>query len=196
MAYSINAFADDCYPGTAVLINKLGLKTQAVLDEAERVAVSLRSVEVEQAEPSQPFTFDFYCALHRTLFGDLYDWAGKLRTVNLSKKGTAFYSAETLQELGTAKFQYLAEKQEFQGLPHREFAETIADFYHELNMLHPFREGNGRTQRLFFTLLIRRSGYQINFADCDMDTLMSATIYAAQGVMDYLVDFFNSAIQG
>lgn len=196
MAYSIDASKDNCYSGTSVLINKLGLKTQDALDEAERVAVTLHSVELEQSEPSQPFTFAFYCSLHKTLFGDLYNWAGELRTVNLFKKGTAFYPAETLQELGAAKFQYLAKEKEFQGLTHKAFVNKIAEFYHELNMLHPFREGNGRAQRLFFILLIRRGGYQINFADCDMDALMSATIYAAQGVMDYLIDFFDAAIQG
>ena len=64
-----------------------------------------------------------------------------------------------------------------------------------MNMLHPFREGNGRTQRLFFTLLIRRAGYEIDFERCDMDELMIATIYAAQGVMDYLRGFFEREIQ-
>ena len=61
-------------------------------------------------------------------------------------------------------------------------------------MLHPFREGNGRTQRLFFTLLIQRAGYSIHFADCDTDLLMYATILAAQGVHDYLRHFFEVSI--
>lgn len=63
-------------------------------------------------------------------------------------------------------------------------------------MLHPFREGNGRTERLFFSLLIRRCGYRIDFAECDMDVLMMATIYAAQGVPTYLTSFFREAIRG
>ena len=62
-------------------------------------------------------------------------------------------------------------------------------------MLHPFREGNGRTERLFFMLLIRRCGYRIDFAECDMDALMIATIYAAQGVPNYLTSFFQEAIR-
>lgn len=64
-----------------------------------------------------------------------------------------------------------------------------------MNMLHPFREGNGRTQRLFFTLLFRRLGYQIDFASCDADVLMSATIYASQGVISYLRDFFAALLK-
>jgi cell filamentation protein len=61
-------------------------------------------------------------------------------------------------------------------------------------MLHPFREGNGRTQRLFFTLLLRRAGYLIDFSQFDRDELMMATIYAAQGILDYLIDFWTAAL--
>ncbi len=194
MGYSITASSDNCYPGTTVLINKLGLKNQDALNQAEKIAVTLRSAEIENSDFSGAFTFDYYCALHKRLFGDLYDWAGELRTVNLSKKGTSFYPAESLREFGNAKFAYLQSEKEFSGLEHDEFACKVADFYHEMNMLHPFREGNGRVQRLFFTLLIRRAGYEISFSDTDPDELMIATIFAAQGVMDMLKQFFISAI--
>ena len=81
------------------------------------------------------------------------------------------------------------------GLSHRQLAEEVADFYHTINMLHPFREGNGRTQRLFFAQWIQHLGYEFALADVDPDTFMIATIYAAQGVMDQLIDFFEDAIQ-
>lgn len=82
----------------------------------------------------------------------------------------------------------------FQGLERAELVDEIAGLYHELNMLHPFREGNGRTQRLFFTLLLRRLGYDISFAECDTDELMMATIYAAQGIPTYLHNFFEKML--
>ncbi len=196
MAYSIDSVADCCYPGTSVLINKLGLQNQTVLDEAESIAVSLRTTQILTSfTDNTPFTFAFYCDLHKQLFGDIYDWAGTLRTINLSKKGTAFYPAEKLAELGKAKFRYLQENHEFCNLPRKSLVDELADFYHELNMLHPFREGNGRTQRLFFTLLLRRAGYEIRFANCDTDALMMATIYAAQGIPNYLYDFFDTEIK-
>ena len=194
MAYSITSTDAGCYPNTTVLVNKLGLQTQEALDEAERIAVTLRSVEVEKAETSEPFTFEFYCKLHEHLFSDIYEWAGTLRTIDLSKKGTNFYSADHLKELGTALFTRLQENREFHGLPKEEYAREIAEFYHDLNMLHPFREGNGRTQRLFFTLLLRRAGYLIDFSQFDRDELMMATIYAAQGILDYLIDFWTAAL--
>ncbi len=195
MAYSIDAIQDDCYPDSTVLINKLGIRDEAILADAETVAVLLHSSEIEENPPMASFTFDFYCSLHEELFGDLYEWAGKLRTVNISKKGTAFCPAADLQEYGQAKFEYLQSRMEFRNLKRSEFITEIADFYNDLNMLHCFREGNGRTQRLFFTLLIRRAGYDIHFSDCDMDELMMATIYAAQGIMDFLTAFFDKTIK-
>lgn len=195
MAYSVDSAQDNCYPDTTVLINKLGLKTQEALDEAERIAVSLHSIEIEQSSPKGRFDFAYYCALHKRLFEDLYDWAGELRTINLSKKGTHFYSVEELRRLGEAMFQRLQAAHEFCGLSRTAFVSEISDFYNDINLLHPFREGNGRTQRLFFTLLIHRAGYDIQFANCDTNEFMVATIYAAQGVSDYLISFFDKAIR-
>lgn len=83
----------------------------------------------------------------------------------------------------------------FSDMPRKAYVREMAKFYHDLNMLHPFREGNGRVQRLFFTLLARRAGYELNYSDCDTDCLMLATIFAAQGVQDQLIAFFDEAIR-
>ncbi|MBQ1261125.1 MAG: Fic family protein, partial [Clostridia bacterium] len=73
-------------------------------------------------------------------------------------------------------------------------SKRIAEFYNDVNRIHPFREGNGRTQRIYFTQLIRHYGYDINFYEADVDELMIATIKASQGVMDFLVNFFEKSI--
>lgn len=195
MTYSVTSSSDGCYPGTTVLINKLGITDQETLDEVESIAVTLHSTEIESESPNTPFTFDFYCNLHKRLFGDLYEWAGELRSIDFSKKGTSFYPAGELRELGKAKFDRLSDMNEFRGADRLQIIDEITDLYHELNMLHPFREGNGRTQRLFFTLLIRRLGYSISFSECDTDELMMATIYAAQGITSYLHSFFEKNIK-
>ena len=69
------------------------------------------------------------------------------------------------------------------------------DFYCVTNALHPFREGNGRTQRAFLAQLIRNAGYDINFAEMDTDLLMIATIQAAQDVTDLLKQIFGENIK-
>ena len=70
----------------------------------------------------------------------------------------------------------------------------IIEKYVEMNVAHPFREGNGRTQRIYFAQLIRYYGYDINFADVDTDELMIATVQASSGVLDFLVEFFENSI--
>lgn len=194
MAYSINSTSDSCYPGTTVLINKLGLKNQDALDLAERVTTSLRAVEIEKENCPEVFSFEYYCNIHKRLFSDIYEWAGNLRTIDFSKKGTVFCPAKDISNVGTAIFSHLQKENEFRNISKTEYVSKISELYNDINILHPFREGNGRTQRLFFTMLIRRSGYDIDFAECDIDELMVATIYAAQGVYNYLVSFFEEAI--
>ena len=70
----------------------------------------------------------------------------------------------------------------------------IADLYSTLNMLHPFREGNGRAQRIFFMQLIQNNGYNIDYSELNSDFLMISSIQAASGVMDNLISFFDDNI--
>lgn len=63
-----------------------------------------------------------------------------------------------------------------------------------MNILHPFREGNSRTERIFISQLIRFNGYDIDFSDIDTDYLMFATIQSAQGITDKLVNLFKENI--
>ena len=196
MSYSITDLSADCYPETTVLVNKLGIRSQDALDDLERVVTGIHTVEIVKEQSEEPLSFAFYRNLHKRLFGDLYEWAGELRKVDMSKQGTSFCRVENLEEIGNAIFQWLRKHKELRGMKRERFVKELADLYHRINMLHPFREGNGRTQRLFFTLLIRRAGYEIDFAATDTDALMIATVYAAQGVMDYLYGYFDRVIVG
>lgn len=83
----------------------------------------------------------------------------------------------------------------FKGLSFDEFVEEIVDIYCTTNYIHPFREGNGRAQRVFITQLIRYNGYDIKFSEIDTDYLMLAPIQSAQGVTDYLKEIFREHIK-
>ena len=193
MAYSIDAVTDGCYPGTTCLINKLGIQDEAVLAETEAAIVFGKASLLDQQPVQGCFDFDHYKRIHQFLFCDLYDWAGQTRMIDISKKGTVFVAAKEIAQCADACFRRLASFVG-EGLSHRELAETVADFYHTVNMLHPFREGNGRTQRIFFTQWIRHLGYDLDLTSADPDAFMVATIYAARGVMDQLTDFFVKSI--
>lgn len=83
-------------------------------------------------------------------FQDLYDWAGQLRTVDISKGSTRFCNVQRIEPEASKLLAKMAMANYFVGLPRNQLIESLADFYNELNVIHPFREGNGRVSRLFF----------------------------------------------
>lgn len=195
MPYDIEASSDSCYEGTTCLINKLDIRDEEELASVE-AALTLANIGLlEQAPLEGRFDFAHYRAIHQFLFGELYDWAGEIRTVNLAKKGTQFVPANEIESVGCAIFERLAAANFFCDDGFAAFIQHITEFYCDTNLLHPFREGNGRTQRVFLTQLIRHAGYDIDFSSMDMDELMIATIHAVGGVTDYLENLFREAVR-
>ena len=193
MAYSLNPSSDNCYEGTTCLVNKLGIRNEDKLAEIEAQITFAKAVMLEETPIDDDFGFEHFKKIHEFLLCDLYEWAGQVRTVDISKKRTKFLDAASVESIGTKCFSKVKEGY-FENLPFDEFVKRIAEFYNDVNYIHPFREGNGRTQRIYFAQLIRHYGYDINFADVDTDELMIATIQASSGVMDFLVDFFENSI--
>ena len=194
MSYSIGSSDDSCYESTHVLINKLGIRDENELNEIETIVTTTKITMLLSQPYEGGFTAEHLCELHRCIMGDLYDWAGEIRRIPLSKKGTVFHSPEGLEKAVELLFKHLNDENCFLDLAGDDYARAIAEFYSDLNLLHPFREGNGRTQRVLITQLIERSGRSIDFSSCDKDMLMIATIHAAQGVLDHLTEFFKIAL--
>ena len=124
---------------TATPVNKLHIHDEAALQEAEALATYVNASKLEQCPLEGVFDFAHYKAIHQFLFSDLYDWAGQIRTVNLSKKGTDFCPAGEIEPQAKLIFDRLKERNYFKGLPHDAFVEEITDFYCTTNYLHPFR---------------------------------------------------------
>ena len=195
MGYSIEAIGDSCYPNSTCLINKFNIKDDKKLSEIEAEITFAKAAVLESKEVKPPFDFDFYKSIHWFLFEDLYDWAGVLRKIDISKKGTSFCSVNELENLCKACFNRLEQANYFKGLSKEKFVEEIVDLYQTTNFLHPFREGNGRTQRIFISKLIKYNGYDFNFSNINPDLLMIATIKAANGVSDDLYNIFKNEIR-
>ena len=104
MGYSIDPISANCYPGTTILINKFDIRDEEKLSEIESVISSARYAEWLNAPQATTFDFDHYKAIHRFLFSDLYEWAGEVRTVNISKKGTQFTPAENIESQAQLDF--------------------------------------------------------------------------------------------
>ena len=115
MAYSIDPIQDNCYPGTTVLVNKLHIHDEAALQEAEALATYVNASKLEQCPLEGVFDFAHYKAIHQFLFSDLYDWAGQIRTVNLSKKGTDFCPAGEIEPQAKLIFDRLKEQNYFKS---------------------------------------------------------------------------------
>lgn len=194
MSYSIDAITDGCYENTTCLINKFDIRDEDKLKKVEADITFAKATILESNPISNKFDLEHYKAIHRFLFEDIYDWAGSFRTVDMSKKGTGFCSADQLDDVARNCFSRLAENNLFSDLDRDEFVDAIVDFYCATNMLHPFREGNGRTQRIFISQLIHHNGYDFDFSDIDSDDLMIATIQAANGVTDFLKQLFDENI--
>ena len=193
MAYSLNPSSNNCYEGTTCLVNKLGIRDGKKLSEIEAQITFAKAAMLEETPIDDDFGFEHFKKIHEFLLCDLYEWAGQVRTVDISKKRTKFLDASSIESIGTKCFAKVREGY-FEDLPFDEFVKRIAEFYNDVNYIHPFREGNGRKQRIYFAQLIRHYGYDINFADVDTDELMIATIQASSGVIDFLVEFFENSI--
>ena len=195
MSYDLDPISEDCYPETTILINKHDIKDETLLNEIEATIVSAKTVLWEQNPLHSTFDFNHYKAIHRFILEDLYTWAGDIRTVNISKKGTRFCPFEDIESRAELIFARLHKQKLFKNLCLSEFISEIVDFYCVTNDLHPFRDGNGRAQRIFITQLIRNAGHEFDFAEVDGDLLMIATIQSAHGVRDLLNDLFKTLLR-
>ncbi len=167
-----------CYGGSTVLRNILGIRDQAALDAFEAVSTAQRA---EEPLPDGQLSVRHYKALHRHLFQDVYPWAGKFRTVRIGKEGSAFCYPENIAREMARLFASLGEQRWLGGLSRTDFCARGGHFLATLNAVHPFREGNGRTQTAFFALLADRAGHRVNLDELDPATFLPAMIASFHG---------------
>ncbi len=194
MSYSIAPSSHDCYEGTGVLVNKLDIRDENILAQVEQNITGALIAKGLLEIPFENVDFDFYKMLHGYIFSDIYSWAGKIRNVNLSKKTTHFCPFHLIEEQGKAIFKRLKIEDYLCDLDRPAFIDRFTELYCDLNILHPFREGNGRTQRMFLTMLLLNAGYCMDFSRIDKDSIMIATIKSASGDVFMLKDIFEEYI--
>jgi cell filamentation protein len=181
-----------CYPGTKVLINKLGLKDQEQLDAFEAEITAQRAAE---PLPAGNLGYRHYCAIHRHLFQDVYPWAGKLRTVRIAKEGSTFCYPEHIDREMRRLFAGLSEQKYLVRLDAAAFAKKAAHVLAELNAIHPFREGNGRTQLSFLTVLAERAGHPLHLERLDPKAMLNATIASFGGDEGALTELIGDLVR-
>ncbi|MBR5535178.1 MAG: Fic family protein [Clostridia bacterium] len=191
MAYSLDPISDGCYENTSVLINKFDIRDEDVLNRLEQSITSALIAKAFIELPFENVDFSYYKMLHKYVFSDIYDWAGEIRIVNMSKKGTAFCPCDKIEEGGKRIFDGLNERKLLADFSDEDFLDELVNLYCELNYLHPFREGNGRIHRLFLALLAKNAGRTLDFSKVDKDLFMIATIRSVSGDVFLLKDILK-----
>lgn len=163
-----------CYPGTDVLINKLGIRDQDQLDAAERDLTAFRLISLRDHPIHGKFDYKHLKAIHKYIFQDIYSWAGKERKVDIAK-GNMFCNVMFLPQQANRIFSELTNENYLEDLPKDKFIERLAYYFGEINALHPFREGNGRTQREFFRELSMHMGYVMDFSMISQEDMLEAS---------------------
>jgi cell filamentation protein len=156
-----DAIADPyCYEETTVLKNIPGIRDATALAEFEAVSTAQRA---DEPLPQGRLSVRHYQAVHRHLFQDVYAWAGRFRTVRLGKDVSAFCYPENIRREMQHLFSDFRQQNHLRELSPSAFAMAAAHFLATLNAIHPFREGNGRTQTSFLALISDRAGHPLAF---------------------------------
>lgn len=184
-----------CLP-TGCLRNKLGITDPEKLAEIEARIVSVRDVEL--AAQSLPGGYDLahYLRFHYCLFRDVYDWAGKTRTVNISKGAeTLFAPWQFVAEQVSAILGELENDRWLIGRSQDSFLARLAYYYGELNVRHPFREGNGRTLRAFLRQLAAAAGWRLDWSALSREDNINASRHNfVTASPDHLVDVLRPVV--
>lgn len=175
--YSYSYGHDDvyCYEDSDVLKNKLNIRDADKLFEVERHITDVKTEVIYQlADKKKVFGKAFFLTIHKVLFEDIYEWAGKIRTVDIAK-GTLFCRVFAIQEELDRVFHELSNENYLLKYKDDELAIKMAYFLSEINAVHPFREGNGRTQRLFMEVIAYKAGYHLDFSDITDQEMIEAS---------------------
>lgn len=184
-----------CYPGTNVLKNKLDIRDLDRLHEAERDYSSVRQAELSNMGVTGDFSFKHLCSIHKQLFQDVYSWTGKTRTVDISK-GTIFCLVQFIESQFDDLYRKLKKENFLADIAdEKEMGKRLAFYLGELNMIHPFREGNGRTQRIFIEQLCLNNGrFEIDFTEITKEEMIAASVRSANASNDMLEELIEKCL--
>jgi cell filamentation protein len=173
-----------CYDGTDVLKNKLNIRDLAILKKAEEEITVVKQMALYQNPIKGNFTKAHLMNIHQFIFGDIYPFAGKIRKEQISKADTMFYPPNLIDRELDKVFSKIKSEAMLKEKSEDKVFDNLAYVMAELNIIHPFREGNGRTIREFIRLMAKRCGYSLNWGNVDSDKLLNASILS---VDDYAV---------
>ncbi|EMJ5852831.1 putative adenosine monophosphate-protein transferase Fic [Klebsiella aerogenes] len=175
-----------------VLRNRLGIRQAQRLEQTAWEFTSLRAATIPLGPRGRGLPH--LCAIHRQLYQDLFDWAGKLREIDIYQGDTPFCHFAWIEKEGNALMRKLEEEDYLCEQPRETFVERLSWYYGEINVLHPFRLGNGLTQRIFFEQLAIHAGYLLDWRGIDPDAWSQANQLGAMGDPEPLERIFRKVV--
>lgn len=168
---------DDPYvdPSSGVLRNRLGITDSAELERVEARISAVRAARLDVQPIVGPFDLRHLQTIHQRLFGDVYAWAGELRTVDISKPGALFCPATRLLTYAEHVFGQVERGRQLHRLTYDQAVDRIVHHFAELNALHPFREGNGRATRIFVRQWAREARVDLDWRGLDPERNVHAS---------------------
>lgn len=165
-----------CYKDSNVLVNKFNIHDNKKLEEIERKIVLAKLYELRQNRQIGNFDVAHFVGIHKFLFEDIYPFAGLFRNENIAKGNFSFAEWEYIEDELKKLLDQLKEKKYLQNLDRDTFIKRLSYYMAELNVLHPFREGNGRTIREFIRQLAYKNGYVLNLKNINPKEMLHACI--------------------
>jgi cell filamentation protein len=182
-------------PVTGVMYNKLGLGTAAGLEAAEREITHAALILVDESPVSPSYDLPHLQEIHKRIFGDIYEWAGQIRTVAITK-GAIFCLPQYIDSSAAVIFGELHDEDCLCGLRRDAFVGRLAHYLGEVNALHPFREGNGRAQRAFFGQLARDAGFTLAWQHLDPARNVKASAAIMRGDPEPMREMLDALTRG
>ena len=179
--------------------NLLEAKTLEQLYEKEKILTNAKMIALQNEPIVGCLDYDHLKDIHAYLFSDVYTWAGKDRyeagiSADFGKGTTHFTSYDKLPQVSEILFDALKDEQHFKGQNKNEFAKSAAIFMNGLNILHPFREGNGRVQRIFMEYVAKEAGYTLSFKNITAEEMLKASIKGAKGNIYLMEQIFIKSL--
>lgn len=165
-----------CYPNSNVLVNKLNIMNNSDLLKYENKMVLVKLYDLRQQGITGEFDINHFVSIHKYLFDEIYPFAGLFRNENIAKDNFRFAEWEFIEPELRKILNELKGENFLKGLTKETFSERLAYYMAELNVLHPFREGNGRATREFIRQLALYNGYYFNLAKIDPKEMLNASI--------------------
>ena len=165
-----------CYPDSNVLKNKLNIRDNKLLKTAEEEITLIKQMELLKNPIKGNFTKAHLMNIHKFIFEDIYSFAGKIRREQISKADTMFYPPNLIDKELDKVFTKIKEKNMLKETDEENVFDNLAYVMAELNIIHPFREGNGRSIREFIRLMAKRMGYDLNWGNVDKEELLEVSI--------------------